>query len=155
MKVAITSKGKSLDSEVDPRFGRAAFILVVDTESFEFEALDNSENVNAFKGAGIQAASMVGDKGAYALAPIRPRMQITHDDVISWNSFKEKPKDHRTLGFLSQVSPDGQYAVTTLNEELYVANFLDYRFLQVFYDPGDPRVLLREERRDAAAPWGR
>jgi len=74
-----------------------------------------------------------GDKGAYALAPIRPRMQITHDDVISWNSFKEKPENHRTLGFLSQVSPDGQYAVTTLNEELYVANFLDYRFLQVFY----------------------
>jgi tetratricopeptide (TPR) repeat protein len=74
-----------------------------------------------------------GDKGAYALAPIRPRMQITHDDVISWNSFEEKPKDHRTIGFLSQVSPDGQYAVTTLNEELYVANFLDYRFLQVFY----------------------
>ncbi|MCG6926155.1 MAG: tetratricopeptide repeat protein [Acidobacteria bacterium] len=74
-----------------------------------------------------------GDKGAYALAPIRPRMLITHDDVISWNSFKEKPKDHRTLGFLSRVSPDGQYAVTTLNEDLYVANFLDYRFLQVFY----------------------
>jgi tetratricopeptide (TPR) repeat protein len=74
-----------------------------------------------------------GDKGAYAIASIRPRMEITHDDVISWNSFEGKPKDHRTLGFLSRISPDGRYAVTTLNEELYVANFLDYRFLQVFY----------------------
>jgi predicted Fe-Mo cluster-binding NifX family protein len=64
MKIAVTSKGKSIDSEVDPRFGRAAYILVVDTESLEFEVLDNSENANAFKGAGIQAASMISDKGA-------------------------------------------------------------------------------------------
>jgi len=67
MKIAITSKGRDLESEVDPRFGRAAYILVVDTDSLEFEALDNSENVNAFKGAGIQAATMMSDKGAKAL----------------------------------------------------------------------------------------
>lgn len=67
MKIAITSKGRDLESEVDPRFGRAAYILVVDTDSLEFEVLDNSENVNAFKGAGIQAATMMSDKGAEAL----------------------------------------------------------------------------------------
>jgi predicted Fe-Mo cluster-binding NifX family protein len=67
MKIAVTSKGKDLDSEVDPRFGRAAYILIVDTDSFAFEALDNSDNVNAFKGAGIQAAVMVSDKGAEVL----------------------------------------------------------------------------------------
>ncbi len=74
-----------------------------------------------------------GDKGAYALAPIRPQMQITQDQVFTWNSFKEKPKDHRTIGFLSQVSPDGEHVVTTVNEELYVSNFTNYRFIQVFY----------------------
>jgi predicted Fe-Mo cluster-binding NifX family protein len=67
MKVAVTSKGKNLDSKVDPRFGRAAYILIVDTDSLEFEVLDNLENVNAFKGAGIQAASMVSSKGAEVL----------------------------------------------------------------------------------------
>jgi len=67
MKIAVTSKGSSLDSEVDPRFGRAAYILIVDSETFEFEALDNQENVNAFKGAGIQAAAMVSEKGAEVL----------------------------------------------------------------------------------------
>ncbi len=67
MKIAITSKGIELDSEVDPRFGRAAYILVVDTFSFGVEVLDNSENVNAFKGAGIQAATMVSDKDPEAL----------------------------------------------------------------------------------------
>lgn len=67
MKVAITSKGKQLSSEVDPRFGRAPYIIIVDTETLAFEALDNSTNVNAFKGAGIQAATMVADKGAEVL----------------------------------------------------------------------------------------
>ena len=67
MKIAVTSKGKTMDSEVDPRFGRAAYILVVDSETLSFEALDNQENVNAFKGAGIQAAKMVSEKGAEVL----------------------------------------------------------------------------------------
>ena len=67
MKIAVTSKGIELDSEVDPRFGRAAYILVVDSETLSFEVLDNKENVNAFKGAGIQAAKMVSEKGADVL----------------------------------------------------------------------------------------
>ena len=67
MKIAITARGIRLDSEVDPRFGRAPYILIVDTETLAFEAVDNSENVNAFKGAGIKAASMVSERGAQVL----------------------------------------------------------------------------------------
>jgi predicted Fe-Mo cluster-binding NifX family protein len=67
MKIAVTSTGTDLDSQVDPRFGRALYILIVDSGTFDFEVLDNKENVNALKGAGIQAASMVNDKGAEVL----------------------------------------------------------------------------------------
>ena len=67
LKIAITSKGKDLDSPMDPRFGRAPYILIVDTLDQGLEVLDNSENVNAFKGAGIQAAVMVSDRGAKVL----------------------------------------------------------------------------------------
>jgi predicted Fe-Mo cluster-binding NifX family protein len=67
MKIAVTSTGTDLDSQVDPRFGRALYILIVDSETLDFEVLDNKENVNALKGAGIQAASMVNDKGAEVL----------------------------------------------------------------------------------------
>ena len=67
LKIAITSKGKDLDSPMEPRFGRAAYILIVDTLDHGLEVLDNSENVNAFKGAGIQAAVMVSDRGAKVL----------------------------------------------------------------------------------------
>ncbi len=67
MKIAVTSTGTDLESAVDPRFGRAAYILIVDSETLAFEALDNKENVNALKGAGIQAATMASDKGANVL----------------------------------------------------------------------------------------
>lgn len=67
MKIAVTSQGTDLDAQVDPRFGRAAYILVVDSETFAFEVLDNKENANALKGAGIQAGAMVNDKGAEVL----------------------------------------------------------------------------------------
>lgn len=67
MKIAITSLGPDRNSQVDPRFGRAAYILIVDTVHNGVEAIDNSENINAFKGAGIQAAAMVGRKGAEVL----------------------------------------------------------------------------------------
>lgn len=64
MKIAVTAAGVEIDSPVDPRFGRAAYVLVIDTDSMSFEILDNQENKNALKGAGIQAASMISDHGA-------------------------------------------------------------------------------------------
>lgn len=67
MKLAITSKGPHLDDAVDPRFGRAAYIIIVDPETLNFEAYDNATNANSFKGAGIQAATMVNDHGANVL----------------------------------------------------------------------------------------
>jgi predicted Fe-Mo cluster-binding NifX family protein len=54
MRVAITSQGPDLTSQVDPRFGRARYIIVIDTETEEFTVLDNSRNLNAAQGAGIQ-----------------------------------------------------------------------------------------------------
>jgi predicted Fe-Mo cluster-binding NifX family protein len=67
MKIAVTSQGKDLDFQVDPLFGRAAYILIVDSETLNFEALDNKENINALKGAGIQTASNISNKGAEVL----------------------------------------------------------------------------------------
>jgi predicted Fe-Mo cluster-binding NifX family protein len=67
MKIAVTSTGNDLDSQVDPRFGRAAYILIVDSETLDYEVLDNKKNMHALKGAGIQAAGMVSDKGAEVL----------------------------------------------------------------------------------------
>lgn len=67
MKIAITAKGPNLEDEMDPRFGRAAYILIIETDTLNWEAVDNSGNVNAFKGAGIQAAATICDKDAQVL----------------------------------------------------------------------------------------
>lgn len=66
MKIAISSSGKDLDSHIDPRFGRCACFLIVDTEDMRFEAFDN-ENIFLGGGAGIQSAQFVASKGAQAV----------------------------------------------------------------------------------------
>jgi tetratricopeptide (TPR) repeat protein len=74
-----------------------------------------------------------GDKGMYAIKTLSKQTVIESGDVITWNSFTEKPKDHKTIGFMSRVSPDGRYVASTLNEALYVSNFMQFEFLQVFF----------------------
>ncbi len=67
MKIIITSKGQTLESPVDPRFGRGAFFLLIDVETGKFEALDNADGINASHGAGVQAGQRVVNSGATAL----------------------------------------------------------------------------------------
>ena len=59
MRVAITSMGTSLENEVDQRFGRARYLIVVDTDTNGIEVHDNEVNLNAVQGAGIQTAQNV------------------------------------------------------------------------------------------------
>jgi len=61
MKVAVTAQGQDLKSQIDPRFGRARYLIVVDTDSGKFTVHDNAENLNAAEGVGIQAAGAVID----------------------------------------------------------------------------------------------
>ena len=64
MKVAFTTSGDSLESPLDSRFGRAPKILVYDQDTKTFEITDNTQNLNAAQGAGIQAAQNVARAGA-------------------------------------------------------------------------------------------
>jgi predicted Fe-Mo cluster-binding NifX family protein len=64
VKIAITSEGQTLDSAVDPRFGRAAYFVLVDTDAGTSGTRDNAQNVNGVQGAGIQAAEAVSRLGA-------------------------------------------------------------------------------------------
>jgi hypothetical protein len=101
------------------------------------EDLPTCANCHSFSKDGKTLAMDVdgpqNDKGMYAIATVTPRMSIRSEDVFTWNDFPDKPPGHRTIGFMAQLSPDGRYAVTTVNEDVFVANFKDYRFLQVLY----------------------
>jgi predicted Fe-Mo cluster-binding NifX family protein len=63
MKIAVSAIAPGLDAEVDPRFGRCQYFIIIDPQSMEFEALDNS-NAMAAGGAGISTAQMIVSKGA-------------------------------------------------------------------------------------------
>ena len=61
MKIAVTSTGPSLNDEIDARFGRCNYFLIIDPESWEFEAVQNPNTVLG-GGAGIQSAQLMGNK---------------------------------------------------------------------------------------------
>jgi len=63
MKICITSEGKTLDSKVDPRFGRCQNFIFFDTDTGNFEAQENN-NAQFQGGAGIQSGQLVVSKGA-------------------------------------------------------------------------------------------
>jgi len=66
MKIGVAASGKDLDSLVDMRFGRCRYFLIVDSETEEFEAVENTA-AQAFGGAGVSAAQLVVNKGAGAV----------------------------------------------------------------------------------------
>jgi len=66
MKIAVSSSGSDLNSQIDPRFGRCAFFVIVETDDMNFEVFDN-ESLALGGGAGIQAAQFVASKGAGAV----------------------------------------------------------------------------------------
>jgi Flp pilus assembly protein TadD len=120
------------------------------------EGLHTCANCHSFsadgKTLGLDMDGPQNDKGLYALVDLRPETSIRHEDQIAWSTFRGKLGSKLRVGFMSQVSPSGRHVITTVNDpgvdqtdfqrrkdpvdlvrNYYVANFKDYRFLQVFY----------------------
>jgi len=66
MKLAISSSGKDLNSQLDPRFGRCAYFLVINPDDMRFEVFDNESSALG-GGAGIQSAQFLASKGVDAV----------------------------------------------------------------------------------------
>ncbi len=64
MKVLVSVTGTDLSAEVDPRFGRAAHFLLVETDTLAYEVVENEQNLNMPQGAGVQAGKIAADCGA-------------------------------------------------------------------------------------------
>ncbi|MBN1455944.1 MAG: NifB/NifX family molybdenum-iron cluster-binding protein [Methanomicrobia archaeon] len=62
MKICVTAVADRLDAQVDPRFGRSQYFVIVDPATMEFEAMPNAA-LNAPGGAGIQAAQAMVNEG--------------------------------------------------------------------------------------------
>ncbi len=108
------------------------------------EDMHTCANCHSFSGdgktLGMDLDGPENDKSLYTVVPVQHKMTIRSPDVISWTSFRGELGSQLREGFMSQVSPDGRRVVTTIKppgtngtQFYYVANFTDYRFLQVFY----------------------
>ena len=88
---------------------------------------------------GMDIDGPANDKGLYAVVPVQKHMVIQSKDMVHWNT--DGKVGTVRVGFMSQVSPNGQYVLSTfagpelsrLIDSYYVTNFVDYRFLQVFF----------------------
>ncbi|MEA3297138.1 MAG: NifB/NifX family molybdenum-iron cluster-binding protein [candidate division Zixibacteria bacterium] len=96
MRIAVASDGKELSSKVDPRFGRARYIVIHDTGKSELEVLDNQEASQLSGGAGVKAAETVVDKKV--------------DYVISQNFGPNALKVFKTANVKAAVFSDGTVA---------------------------------------------
>ncbi len=67
MKIAFSSSGTTLDAALDQRFGRAPQFVIYDTEDKSCVSIDNTQNLEAAQGAGIQSAQNVAKTGATVL----------------------------------------------------------------------------------------
>lgn len=115
------------------------------------EGLPTCANCHSFsldgKTLGLDVDGPDNDKGLYALVPVKKETVIRNEDVIKWSTIRGRLEGKIRIAFSSQVSPDGHYVVNTIDDpesgnrprgreladKYYVANFKDYRFLQVFY----------------------
>jgi Flp pilus assembly protein TadD len=124
------------------------------------EDLPTCANCHSFsndgKTLGLDVDGPQNDKALYALVPVAKNMTIRNQDVIHWSTFQDRPQVRRSepamkrYGFMSQVSPDGRYVVTSVEDpatqaiphvrgiarlanRLFNASYNDYRFGQVFY----------------------
>ena len=120
------------------------------------QGLHTCANCHSFstdgKTLGLDMDGPKNDKGLYAIVKIKPHMAIRNEDLVAWSTFRGKLGSKLRVGFMSQISPDGRYVITSVNDpgidqsdyerrkdpidfvwNYYVANFKDYRFLQVFY----------------------
>ena len=66
MKICVSAVANSLDAQLDPRFGRCPYFVIIDLESMQFEAIPNDAS-GAMGGAGIQAAQTIAGKGVTVL----------------------------------------------------------------------------------------
>ncbi len=66
MKICVTAQAPTLDAPIDPRFGRCANFIIVDSETLAFEAAMNPGTM-ASGGAGIHAAQFVAEQGCKAV----------------------------------------------------------------------------------------
>lgn len=73
-----------------------------------------------------------GDKGAQAVTPISPDMELSDLDFMFWSDFPRPKEFGRALGLFGKLSPKGDYVVATVHEKLLGVSTSVERYSQLF-----------------------
>jgi Flp pilus assembly protein TadD len=153
-----TEKGviKPLDANAVPLIAWRLRTIAEKKSRVLMEGLHTCANCHSFSAdgrtLGMDMDGPRNDKGLYAIVNIKPQTAIRPGDQVTWSTFRGKLGSKLRVGFMSQISPDARYVITSINDpgidqsdierrknpkdlvrNYYIANFKDYRFLQVFY----------------------
>ncbi|MDH3329813.1 MAG: hypothetical protein OEM01_11310 [Desulfobulbaceae bacterium] len=92
-------------------------------------------------------ADFKGDKGAFVLADIRQSTRLEDDGVISWSNVKPEP-GVRTFGLFANISPDGRYVASTINDIAVYKMLPEISYSQLFFPvTGQLALYDREQKR--------
>jgi tetratricopeptide (TPR) repeat protein len=92
------------------------------------------------------------NKGSYAITRVAKEMSLTPSEIITWDDYKRED-GQKTLGLLSQVSPDGQVVVSTVKDTSVFVARPDLAFSQLFFPvKGILAVYSRESHGFQALP---
>ena len=99
------------------------------------EGLPVCGNCHSFSADGTALGMDVdyaNDKGSYVFTPVAKDMPLATSDLITWSDFR-RDDGQATFGLLSQVSPDGRYAVSTVKDRSVFVPMPDLAFSQLFF----------------------
>lgn len=105
MKIAFTAVGTTWDSQIDSRFGRTEFIVILNEETQQLEVIDNSAVKKEAHGAGTATAQKMyelkpdvlitgngpGDTAATALKNLNMKIFVDAHNLTlqqAYNSYK-------------------------------------------------------------------
>ena len=72
------------------------------------------------------------DKGSYITANIEAETKLYKENIFTWNDYKREDNEY-TFGFLSQVSPDGRYIISTVKDRSIFVSQENIYFSQLFF----------------------
>ena len=92
----------------------------------------NCHSFSADGGILAMDVDYANNKGSYVITQVAEQMLLAPSDIITWSDYR-KEDGQQTFGLLSQISPDGNFVLSTVNDESVFVPKQDLSFSQLFF----------------------
>jgi predicted Fe-Mo cluster-binding NifX family protein len=127
MKIAVSSDGSTLDARVADRFNIAKYLLIVDLDTGDYEAVPNPFTAGQH-GAGVQAIVLAVSRGAkavltgYANPSIANQFKSSGVEVVTGmtGTVRDVVEQYKTASFLRASGSETKSTATAINKSLLI-----------------------------------